>query len=260
MGSQEPRKSMNILDKIKSARITQLTQELQKYHQLFQHKSFFTAIENSASKKRLALIAEFKRASPSAGIIAENFDLDKLAQEYLRKGALGFSVLTEESYFLGANAYLQYLAQNYAQIPILRKDFIFHPFQVFQAKLLGAAAILLIVNFIDFDKLQELHQLALDLALDVVVEVHNKAELALALKLKGLKILGINNRDLTTFSTDLNHSFEIFQQLPQERSFLTISESGFKTQTDLDKAKELGFDGVLIGEALVKGELLTREL
>lgn len=247
---------MNILKKIKKARITQLASELQKYREVFSRPSFFDAIANQPqNKKRLALIAEFKRASPSAGIITENLDLDKLAQSYLDQGAKAFSVLTEEAYFKGSNAYLEYLTREYATIPALRKDFIFDPFQIFQAKLLGASCVLLIVNFISFDQLESLHKLAQNLGLDALVEVHTKAELSLALKLKNLKILGINNRDLTTFKTDLNTSFKLFESLPNSREFLTISESGFKTKADLLKAEQIGFDGVLIGETMVKGGL-----
>lgn len=242
---------MNILDKIKKERITQLTKEMQEYNSEFPRPSFFDAI----GKTGLALIAEFKRASPSAGTITPDLDLDALAKDYLNKGAKAFSVLTEEAHFKGSNSYLKYLAENYPQTPILRKDFIFHPFQIFQAKLLGASCVLLIVNFVEFEKIQYLHKLAQDLELDALVEVHTKDELSMALSLENLKILGINNRDLTNFTTDINNSFNLFATLPKQRDFLTISESGFKTHQDLKQAEQVGFDAVLIGETMVRGGL-----
>lgn len=237
---------MNILQKIKQERKIQLQNE----KNALQTPSLKTAL----LQDQISLIAELKKASPSAGIIAQDFKLLDLAQTYVQKGAAAFSVLTEEAYFKGSNAYLQTLRSAYPNMPILRKDFIFEPFSLCQSKFLGASAVLLIVNLLPLDELLFLHKLALDLDLEVLVEVHDKPELETALKVPNLAMLGINNRNLESFEVSLENSFKLIKTLPNNRDFALISESGFKTKQEANEAKQAGFDAVLVGESMVLGQ------
>lgn len=238
---------MNILEQIKEQRVLQLEAEMLEFSRLSLQKALF--------QDGLGLIAEFKKASPSAGLIEPNFDIEKLAKFYIKNNAIAFSVLTESKYFQGSNEYLQKLSQEYKNIPLLRKDFIFTPFQLFHAKFLGATAVLLIVNLLKFDELLYLHKLSLSLGLEVLVETHDIDELNTALKIPNLQILGINNRNLESFEVKLETSFELIKKLPKERDFALVSESGFKTKAQANEAKNAGFDGILVGQSMVEGGL-----
>lgn len=238
---------MNILDKIKIKREIQLQNEKNLYKK--------PSLKEALQKDGLGLIAEFKKASPSKGVMVEELDLDGLASEYIKRGACAFSVLTEEEFFKGSNENLSYLANKHPQIPCLRKDFIFTPFMVAHAKFLGASAILLIVAMLEDEELFALHELALSLNLDILVEVHDKNELNRALKIPNLGILGINNRNLNTFDVSLQTSLNLLEFMPSQRDFVLISESGFSKKSELKIIEDAGFDGVLIGESMVKGGL-----
>lgn len=237
---------MSILEKIKNQRKIQLENELKA------HKK--QSLKKALQQEGLGLIAEFKKASPSKGIITQDLDLQKLANDYIKANVCAFSVLTEEEFFKGKNENLSYLSQNFS-LPCLRKDFIFSPFMVAHSKFLGASAILLIVAMLSEQELKSLHKLALSLDLDVLVEVHNAQELQTALGIENLGILGINNRDLNTFEVSINTSLDLLKHIPKQRDFALISESGFCKFDELDLIQNAGFDGVLVGEAMVRGGL-----
>jgi len=216
------------------------------------------SFHEALSQEGISIIGEIKRASPSKGQIAlENFDLLKQATHYVEHGVAAFSILTEEAYFKGNNTFISQVVEAFPKVPILRKDFIYTPFQVAQAKFLGASAILLIVRMLSDEQLQALHALAYDLQMDVLVEVHDEAELQRALRIPQLKILGINNRNLNTFEVSLQTTERLLSLISEEQraSFLVVSESGYLSKEDLHYAQTLGVDALLIGEALMKGLL-----
>jgi|OM-RGC.v1.014179483 Indole-3-glycerol phosphate synthase len=176
-------------------------------------KSIFYAV---LAKPGLQLIAEVKKASPSKGIINNDFEPLSIAQNYVTKGASLLSVLTEKKYFLGHPTYIKHIKKS-VSIPIIRKDFIFEPIQVYESRVLGADAILLILSILDDDKAQELLSLATSIGLDVIVEVHSEEELKRALKYKDIKIIGINNRNLNTFVVNTDISINLFESYLKEK-------------------------------------------
>ncbi len=202
------------------------------------------------------IIAEIKRASPSRGVINDLFNIDEVARNYQEFGAAAISVLTEEDFFKG-NIEDLIAARNLTDLPILRKDFMFDEFQIYESALIGADAILLIVAMLDDAKLEELYSLANGLGLDVVVETHNLDELARAAKLDA-KIIGVNNRNLHTFEVSLDISKELIKAAPE--NVIMITESGLKTKGDIDELHELGFVGFLIGESLMSAENIGETL
>ena len=228
---------MDILLQIKQQRDLQLQRELASVARPSFHKAL--------SQEGIRIIGEIKRASPSKGQIA------------LENGVAAFSILTEEAYFKGDNTFIPQVVEAFPKVPILRKDFIYTPFQVAQAKFLGASAILLIVRMLSDEQLQVLHALAYDLQMDVLVEVHDEAELQRALRIPQLKILGINNRNLNTFEVSLQTTERLLSLISEEQraSLLVVSESGYLSKEDLHYAETLGVDALLIGEALMKGLL-----
>lgn len=209
-----------------------------------------------ADKSKINIIAEIKRASPSKGIIKDSFDVGEVATNYQKFGARAISVLTEEDYFKG-NIEDLITARNLTDLPILRKDFVFDEFQVYEAALIGADAILLIVAMLEDEDLQKLYSLACNLGLDVLVETHNLEELVRAIEL-GAKIIGVNNRNLHNFDVSLEVSRELISHKPND--VLMICESGLSKKDELIEMKKLGFDGFLIGESLMKSENLEKEL
>ena len=209
-------------------------------------KNFASAIKGDD----IRLIAEVKKASPSRGLICAHLDPLRLAQTYADNGAAAISVLTEERYFQGS---LEHLAAikgmlNQREIPLLRKDFIFDPYQVYESRAYGADALLLIVAILSNEQLQELLSLSHSLGLQCLVEVHNEAELEAAL-LNGAKIIGINNRDLGTFTIDLDVTKRLRPLVPSDK--IVVSESGIKNRADVQMLREWGVDAILVGEALV---------
>ncbi len=213
-------------------------------------------VQSFADKSKVNIIAEIKRASPSKGIINENFDVGEIANIYEKFGATAISVLTEEDFFKGNIEDLM-TARNLTDLPILRKDFVFDEFQVYESALIGADAILLIVAMLERENLQKLFALATELGLDVLVETHNLEELVQAIEL-GAKIIGVNNRNLHTFEVSLDVSRELIANKPHD--VLMICESGLCKKEELLEMKFLGFDGFLIGESLMKSPELLREL
>ena len=207
-------------------------------------KFFF---EESLKSKDFAFICEIKKASPSKGIIVEDFPYIDIAQEYEKAGAAAISVLTEPNFFKGNDIFLKDVADT-VNIPVLRKDFIIDEYQIYQAKLIGADAILLICAILDETTLNKFLHLARSLKLSCLVETHNEDEIKKALN-SGANIIGINNRDLKTFTVDINTSLKLRKLVPENR--ILISESGIKSAQDIKILKENGFNGALIGESMM---------
>ena len=201
-----------------------------------------------ASVAGTAIIAEVKKGSPSKGIIREDFDPVSIACSYERGGASCLSVLTDEHYFYGS---LDYLGQIRAQVdlPLLRKDFLIDPYQVFQARVAGADAILLIAAAVDDGQLLKLATLATELQLDTLLEIHNSVELERALKLP-VDLIGINNRDLQTFATDLGVTEQLAGIIPQHQ--VAVAESGIHSRADIERLQQAGAGAFLIGESLMR--------
>ncbi len=196
-----------------------------------------------------ALIAEVKFASPSKGILVEGLNPVSLAHIYAGNGAAAISVLTDEKYFHGHLDYLRQIHTALPSMPLLRKDFICDPYQVYEACSAGASAILLITAHLDPALLADLHALVLSLGMAVLVEVHNRTELEAALQLDGLGLLGVNNRDLKTFKVDLQTCLDLRPLVPPGICF--VAESGVHAADDVRRLSAAGVDAVLIGEALV---------
>jgi indole-3-glycerol phosphate synthase len=201
-------------------------------------------------KGKLALIAEIKKASPSAGVIVESFDPIAIAKNYARAGVNAISVLTDERFFQGHLDYLNAVRAVVSQ-PLLRKDFVLDPLQIMEAAAAGADAILLIVAALGDDELASLLETASLYQLDALVEVHTLAELDRALETEA-RIIGINNRNLGTFEVDLSVTEKLSEQVPND--IVLVSESGIRTAEDLARIKACGVDAVLIGEALMRGQ------
>jgi indole-3-glycerol phosphate synthase len=196
----------------------------------------------------LKLIAELKQASPSQGRLRERFDPAEIARIYAEEGAAAISVLTEERFFKGA---LDYLGQVRAVVncPLLRKDFLLDEYQIYEARAFDADAVLLIAAILDDGRLKDFQSLALDLGMDSLVEVHTEAEVDRALR-AGARLIGINNRDLATFKTDLETTFRLIRGIPDDR--FVVSESGISQRKDIDRLMEAEVDAVLIGETFMK--------
>jgi indole-3-glycerol phosphate synthase len=195
----------------------------------------------------VALIAEVKHASPSRGVLIEPFDPVDLATTYARHGAAAISVLTDEVFFGGALEHLS-AVRNAVGLPVLRKDFVIEPYQVYEGRAAGADAILLIAAVLDDAQMAELHGLASALGMAALVEVHNEAELERALRVEP-KVLGVNNRDLRTFTVDTGLMARLAKLIPS--GVVAVAESGMKTAEDVRWMGEAGADAVLIGEGLV---------
>lgn len=250
-----------ILDKIvrhKKLEVEQQKQEVslaelkQKIESLEDTRDFKGALEADG----MSLIAEIKKASPSKGIIREDFNPIAIAKEYQLAGAKVLSVLTDEEFFKGK---LDYLTEVKAEVdlPLLRKDFIIDPYQIYQARVCGADAVLLIVAILSQEQLKEYLALAKSLGLDVLVEVHNRRELTLALQ-EDCDIIGINNRDLRVFEVDLATTLGLKRLIPQDK--VVISESGIKNRNDVKLLTKHGIDGILVGEALMRSSNISTKV
>lgn len=196
----------------------------------------------------IAIIAEVKKASPSKGLIAEDFDYLQIAKDYESAGASAISVLTEPYFFMGSDDYLREIAET-VSIPVLRKDFVVDEYMIWEAKALGASAILLIVSILDIVQLKKYLDLAHELGLSAIVETHDGDEIRRALTV-GAEIIGVNNRNLKDFTVDIENSINLRRCVSGDVIF--ISESGIKTPEDVTRLKENDVDAVLIGETLMK--------
>lgn len=198
----------------------------------------------------ISIIAEVKKASPSKGLIAEDFDYIQIAKEYEQAGASAISVLTEPYFFQGSNDFLRDISLN-VSIPLLRKDFTIDEYMIYEAKLLGASAILLIVSILDPIQLKRYLDLAHDLGLSAIVETHDANEIKTAID-AGAEIIGVNNRNLADFTVDIENSIKLRRLVDED--ILFISESGIKTSEDVRRLKENNVDAVLIGETLMRSD------
>jgi len=211
-------------------------------------RDFYQAIKNKIDNNETAVIAEVKKASPSKGLIAKNFNPETAAKSYEKAGAACLSVLTDEQYFQGKNNYLQQ-ARAAVNIPVLRKDFIIDAWQVYESRQLGADCILLIVAALADPQLFELTVLANELGMEVLMEVHDADELQRALNTPA-RLIGINNRNLRTFVTDLETSIVLSKGIPTDR--IVISESGIHSAENIKMLQEHGINTFLIGEAFMR--------
>jgi indole-3-glycerol phosphate synthase len=209
---------------------------------------FASAIEDRVRAGLPAVIAELKRASPSKGLLCEAYDPGAIATSYARAGATALSILTDEGFFQGADAHLQ-AARTASSLPCLRKDFVIDPYQVYEARALGADCILLIVAALGDAQLRELTDLTTHLGMDVLPEVHDAEELERALALDTL-LVGINNRDLRTFETHIETTLGLFDQVPGDR--IVVTESGIHTRGDVVQLQTKGVHAFLVGEAFMR--------
>ena len=204
--------------------------------------------ETALGRQGLSFICEVKKASPSKGVIAKEFPYLQIASEYEAAGADAVSCLTEPEYFLGSDRYLEEIAGK-SSIPVLRKDFTVDPYMIYEAKILGASAVLLICAILDREEVREGIRIADSLGLSALVEAHDEAEVEKALD-AGARIVGVNNRDLRTFQVDLDNSRRLRAMVPPD--ILFVSESGIRTPEDIRRLRENGTDAVLIGETFMR--------
>lgn len=206
--------------------------------------------ENALKNNSLSFICEVKKASPSKGVIAESFPYLEIAKEYERAGAACISCLTEPKWFMGSDKYLKEITEA-VSIPVLRKDFTICEYQIYEAKLLGAKAVLLICALLDTDTISQYIKICDTLGISAVVEAHDENEIKSALS-AGARIIGVNNRNLKDFTVDVNNSTQYRSMIPDDIIF--ISESGIKTHKDIKVLIENGTNAVLIGETLMRAE------
>ena len=247
---------MNILDEIVAKTKSKLEEKKQGLSlEELSSKIDFENLKETNFKKSLqnkaeAIIAEIKKASPSAGIISENFDPVLKSKEYESFGASALSILTEEDYFLGNIQYLMDV-KAITSLPILRKDFIVDEYQIYESKLIGADCILLIASILNDEELKNFSEIAERLKLDYIIEVHDEEELHRVQHFSNA-IIGVNNRNLKTFDVDINNSVELKKIFEGENIF--IAESGIKSKKDIEYLKQHNINVFLIGESLMKGD------
>ncbi|PSR20391.1 MAG: indole-3-glycerol phosphate synthase TrpC [Sulfobacillus acidophilus] len=212
------------------------------------------SLRAALSGQGLAIIAECKQKSPSKGWLTDYYDPQAQALRYQKEGAAAISVLTEPHFFAGDLSHLQ-AVRDLVSVPVLRKDFVRHPVQLFEARMAGADAVLLIVRIVDQVQLRELYETANGIGLEVLVEIHSAAEAERALAVNP-EIIGVNNRDLDTFETRLDFSREMADVVPKD--IIRVSESGISHDADLTQVKAWGYQAALVGESLMRGKDLLR--
>ncbi|SUA64200.1 Indole-3-glycerol phosphate synthase [Oligella urethralis] len=215
-------------------------------------RGFANALKERIDLKKNAVIAEIKKASPSKGVIREDFNPDALAISYAAGGAACLSVLTDSRFFQGSHDYLR-RARAACSLPVICKDFMVDPYQIYRARAFGADCILLIVAALDDKELQDFEQIAMELKMDALIEVHNEHEMERALKLQS-PMIGVNNRDLRTFKTDIHNTLRLKPMLSQEKHRFLITESGILSQADVRLMNDNDIYGFLIGEAFMREE------
>lgn len=256
---------MNILEKIAEKRKVAIAEkkqhvsleEIKRQAELLPKGDF--PFEKRLKGEGIHFICEVKKASPSKGLIVEEFPYLGIAKEYEKAGASAISVLTEPEYFFGRDEYLKKIAEN-VQIPVLRKDFTVDAYQIYEAKVLGASAVLFICSLLDDVTLKEFFEIAESIGLSALVETHDEVEVRRALA-AGARIIGVNNRNLKDFTVDIYNSVNLRKLVPSEVIF--VSESGMKTAKDIQVLKKHGTNAVLIGETLMRAsdkEKMLKEL
>jgi indole-3-glycerol phosphate synthase len=239
------RKAEEVAARIKLASIADLKAKIKNTGAA---RGFVQAIEKKLAQKQAAVIAEIKKASPSKGVIRENFYPEAIAKSYEKGGAACLSVLTDINFFQGSDDYLRQ-ARSATHLPVLRKDFTIDVYQIYEARALGADCILLIVSALSAQQLQDLNGVALDIGLDVLIEVHDEQELQIALTTKN-KLIGINNRNLHTFETSLDTTFDLLNQIPADR--IVVTESGIHTVDDVKAMRGHNVNTFLVGEVFMR--------
>jgi indole-3-glycerol phosphate synthase len=213
-------------------------------------RGFVDAMQTRINSGKAAVIAEIKKASPSKGVMREDFNPAEIAKSYQQGGASCLSVLTDIDFFQGSDEYL-IAARNACDLPVIRKDFIIAPYQVYEARAMGADCILLIVAVLDNQTLNQLYSLAKALEMDVLIEVHNEEELLRSLPL-GATLVGINNRNLRTFETSLHSTIDLLSQIPDDR--IVVTESGIHYADDVALMRENKVNAFLVGEAFMRAD------
>ncbi len=206
--------------------------------------------ENALKKSDISFICECKKASPSKGLISPDFPYLKIAMEYEKAGADCISVLTEPKWFLGKDKYLKEIT-NKVSIPCIRKDFTVDEYMIYESKILGASAVLLICSILNLDEIKRFMSICNTLGLSALVETHDEEEIKIALD-AGARIIGVNNRNLNDFTVNTENSFKLREMIPKDVLF--VSESGVKSYNDIKRLREIGADAVLIGETLMRAE------
>ena len=259
---------MNILDKLAAharerVAIAQQKLSFEKCQSLAKECSLALepfALECSLKRRnelgQIAIIGECKKASPSKGIIAQDFPYLAIAKEYESAGADGISVLTEPKWFLGSDSYLEQIAKE-VKVPVLRKDFTVSDYQIYEAKLLGASAVLLICSLLSKDELLHMINLCDQLELSALVEAHDAQEIEMALSV-GARLIGVNNRNLKDFTVDTQNSTRLRQLVPQDVLF--VAESGVSCASDVQALKKAGVNAILVGESLMRADNKTAHL
>ncbi|MBF7682931.1 indole-3-glycerol phosphate synthase TrpC [Acinetobacter sp. B5B] len=235
--------------KVEELTVRQQRHSLYDLEQLAQQASPVRGFAHALLHKKPGVIAEIKKASPSKGIIRQNFNPAEIAQQYEHAGAACLSVLTDIDFFQGADENV-HIARQHCHLPALRKDFLIDPYNVVESRAIDADCILLIVACLSNQQLEEMSKTAFEYGLDVLVEVHNEIELERALMLDERCLLGVNNRDLKTFNVDLSHSIRLKNMLPQHR--MLITESGIATPQDVALMQEHHINHFLVGESFMK--------
>lgn len=213
-------------------------------------RGFYNAMQAKVDAGLPAVIAEIKKASPSKGVFRDDFDPARIAESYEKAGAACLSILTDKDYFQGSEAFLQQ-GRNACSIPVIRKDFLVDPYQVYEAKVINADCILLIASSLSDMQLQDFSGIASELGMDVLVEVHNDEELTSALKLD-TPLVGINNRDLHTFEVSLENTYNLLERIPADR--MVVTESGILSRDDVAAMRAKQVNAFLVGEAFMRAE------
>jgi indole-3-glycerol phosphate synthase len=255
---------MNILEKIindkkKEVKLDKIKNPIDQLKKKVSNKKyiFSNTLENYKQENKIAIIAEIKKASPSKGIIKENFDHLKIAEEYIKNNAACLSVLTEKKYFLGNKKFVRDIKKKF-NTPVLNKDFFIDPYQVIEANQNGSDCILVIINSSDETLINELISTADELGMNSILEVHSEKEMEIALNFKNA-LFGINNRNLENFSVSLDTTINIYKEFESAlKNKIVISESGFHSNEEIKKVKnETGINNFLIGESLIKSDSIT---
>lgn len=241
------RKREEIAERSKSVSIEMLKQQCENADPV---RGFIKSIENKINNQQSAVIAEIKKASPSKGVLRENFEPAEIAKTYAAHGAACLSVLTDKDYFQGHESYLQQ-ARAACSLPVIRKDFIIDSYQVYEARAINADCILLIVAALDDDNLQLLFDLAHELTMDVLMEVHDEVEMQRALK-TGARLIGVNNRNLRTFATSLDTTLSMLDMVNE--SHILVTESGIHNKADVQLMRDNKVNAFLVGEAFMRAD------